>query len=478
MVDQDSSGAVAPARVGVLFCLLALGLIAVAIWGLRTDVIWVSQAFYIYVWWAWILLLDGFCVLRRGSSLLTTRRHLLGLLGTSSVTFWFIFEALNLRFRNWYYVGTFELDGPITYLASGLFVLLAFSTVFVGMFEAFDALGAAGVLTRRGPARRLPRWLPAGLQILGLLMAALALAFPFYLAPLVWGSLTFLIDPWNYRRGNRSLLRDFEAGDGRAVLRLFLAGLICGLVWESLNFVAPQKWIYTVRGLEHLKLFEMPLLGFLGFPALAFDAVTAFSLLSYLLCGNVWWEHPDDLAAPPLRVPGGSLRRYWRTLPLQGLFWVAVTLALMPRSIGSLRLRLSRLPSLAGSETVLAQQGIEWPRQLRRALEDQASAAELRAAGHWTERELAAIQDELELYLFKGIGSWHGWLLQEQGVRRVHDLAAWDPEALHTGLCKRAEQAGWPGPDLDWVRVWVLASRGRGALLRVNESGPGNPNSY
>ncbi|MGK0217478.1 MAG: hypothetical protein ACI9HE_000956 [Planctomycetota bacterium] len=454
-------------RTGVLFGLMGLSLLALAIWGLRTDVVWISQPFYAYVWWAWILLLDGFCVLRRGSSLLTTRRHLLGLLGTSSVTFWFIFEALNLRFRNWYYIGTFELDGPLTYVGAGVFVMLAFSTVFVGMFEAFDALGAAGILTRRGPTRRLPSWLPAGLQLLGLVMVGLALAFPFYLAPLIWGSLTFLIDPWNYRRGNRSLLRDFEAGDGRAVLRLFLAGLICGLVWESLNFVAPQKWIYTVRGLENLKLFEMPLLGFLGFPALAFDAVTAFSLLSYFLCGNICWEHPNDLAAPPVKVPGGSRRRYWRTLPYQMLFWVAVTLALMPRSIGSLRLRLSRLPTLAGCEVLLEGLDIRWPRQLRRTLADSASAKELQSAGNWSDLELAAIRDELELYLFKGIGSWHGWLLQEVGIRRVQDLAAWEPEALHEELCERAARAGWHDPHLDWVRVWVLASRGQGVLLRA-----------
>ena len=81
----------------------------VAVWGLFTDRVWVSQAFYAWAWWAWILLLDAFCVWRRGSSLLTTRRPLLGLLATSSVTFWFLFELLNLRFQNWYYVGTFEL---------------------------------------------------------------------------------------------------------------------------------------------------------------------------------------------------------------------------------------------------------------------------------------------------------------------------------------------------------------------------------
>lgn len=444
--------------------LSGVALASLGLWGLRADVVWVSQAFYVYVWWAWILLLDGFCVWRRGSSLLTTRRHLLGLLATSSVTFWFLFEALNLRFRNWYYVGSFELDGPGSVLFAGAFVVAAFSTVFVGMFEAFDALGAAGVLTRRSRPRELPGWLPAGLQGLGLAMALLAVLFPTYLAPLIWGSLTFLLDPWNYRRGNRSLLRDVEAGDGGAVARLLLAGLISGVVWESLNFAAPQKWIYTVRGLEDFKLFEMPLLGFLGFPALAFDAVTFFALVSSRFCGNVGWEHPDDLAAPARPGPSTSLRRYWRTLPAQGVFWVATTIALMPRSIGSVRLRLERVPSVRVATSELHAHGIRWPRQLRRTLHRADGEQLLREELGWSEERCREVADELELYLFKGIGAWHGRLLQQVGVRRVEDLAAWEPVELHRALRSVAEARGGPAPCEDWVRVWVLASRGRGVL--------------
>ena len=452
-------------RTAGLFALLALSLFALAIWGLRADVVWVSQAFYAYVWWAWILTLDAFCIWRRKSSLLTTRRHLLGLLATSSVTFWFLFEALNLRFRNWYYVGTFELDGLQSYLTAGLFVSAAFATVFVGMFEVFDALGAAKILTKRAQPRRLPTWLPGSIQALGLAMAALAVLYPYYLAPLIWGSLTFIIDPWNYRRGNRSLLRDIEVGDGRAVARLFLTGLICGLVWESLNFVAPQKWIYTVRGLENFKLFEMPVLGFLGFPALAFDAVTAFSLLSYWLCGNIGWEHPDDLIAPATASSPLDLRRYWKTLPIQILFWIAVTFALMPRSIGSIRLQLRRIPSLAGQLAELEAQDIRWPRQLIRALESTPAGDELQQRLGWSDERRQAIIDQVQLYLFKGIGRYNGYQLEQLGIHKVSDLAEWDPLELHRALRRAAGPARLRSPRLDWVRVWVLASRSRGIVI-------------
>jgi len=458
------------ARTALLLTSAGAALLALGIWGRAADVVWISQSFYIYAWWAWILLLDGFCVWRRRSSLLTTRRHLLGLLATSSVTFWFVFEALNLRFANWYYVGTFELDGLETYVGAGLFTAAAFSTVFIGMFEVFDALGAANVLTHskdKAPTpRALPSWLPGALQLLGLAMALAAIVFPFYLAPLIWGSLTFLIDPWNYRRGNRSLLRDFEAGDGRAVARLFLAGLISGLVWESLNFIAPMKWIYTVRGLENLKLFEMPMLGFLGFPALAFDAVTAFSLMSYFLCGNRAWEHPSDLVAKSHAATDFDMRRYWRTLPLQVLFWIGTTIALMPISIGSIRLRLERVPLVATDAHQLEAMSIRWPRQLQAALEEPARAADLARQLKWTPDQTSAVRDELDLYLFKGIGSTFGDLLEQQGIRRVDDLATQDPTKLHLALVQLAAEVGIKPPRLDWVRVWVLASRSHGVLLR------------
>ncbi|MFT7485718.1 MAG: hypothetical protein ACI9F9_001568 [Candidatus Paceibacteria bacterium] len=457
-------------RTAAALALTGLSLLALGVWGLWTDVVWISQAFYAYAWWAWILLLDGFCVWRRRSSLLTTRRNLLGLLSTSSVTFWFLFEALNLRFRNWYYIGTFELDGPLSLVTAGVFVTAAFATVFVGMFEVFDALGAARILTRRSGTRTLPTWLPIALQLLGVSMAVLAMVFPFYLAPLVWGSLTFIIDPWNYRKGNRSLLRDFEAGDGRAVARLFLAGLISGLVWESLNFVAPQKWIYTVRGLEDLKLFEMPVLGFLGFPALAFDAVTAFSLLSYFLCGNVGWEHPEDLAAPSKPVHGVSVGRYWKTLPLQAVFWIVVTLELMPISIGSIRLRLHRLPSVADFVEPLEQEGIRWPRQLRRALDAEPGGTQLQMRMAWSDNQRREILDEVNLFLFKGIGAWHGHLLQEVGIRTVSDMGKWTPQELHRELTRLAALEDAAGPHLDWVRVWVLASRSQGIMVNTVSS--------
>lgn len=444
---------------------VALGglLLAIAVTGLVRDVPLVAESFYAFAWWGWILLLDAFCVARRGSSLLTTRRRLALPIAISSISFWFFFEALNLRFQNWYYVGTYHLGRPADVAACAVFTVAAFATVFVGIFETIDALGASGLWRDwRGRPRRLPAWVPTAIQALGFAMAAAAILFPYWLAPLIWGSFSFLIDPWNYRHGRRSLLADVEAGEYGRLARIFLGGLICGLVWESLNFISPQKWIYTVRGLEDVKLFEMPLLGFLGFPALALDSVTAFAVLSNRLFANQTWEHPDD--AGVVSAPGRDRRRgFYRSIPLQAAGWFVVCLGVIDTNVGSRVFEIDALHTLDEQQTAaLRARGLSRPRALQKALSSDARADLLRVAD-LDEPAARAVEDELELYLFKGIGHHYGALLRDVGVERVDDLGAYTAEELHAQLEARALEIDRWVPRLAWVDVWTRASRDRDA---------------
>jgi hypothetical protein len=437
-------------------------MLVLALWGLRSDVRWIAQPFYAWAWWGYIFLLDGIVALRRGRSLLTRRPGQVLLLVFWSTSFWFFFELLNLRFQNWYYVGVFVADDPLELLLCGAFVLAAFGTVFVGIFETCDALAAFGAFARW---RARPRRLPAGaswcIQLAGVAMVCLSLAFPRYLAPLVWGSLTFIVDPWNYRHGARSVLRDVERGDWGLFARVFTAGLICGLVWESLNFFAPQKWIYTVRGLEELKLFEMPLLGFLGFPALAFDALAAFAFISYWLHGNQTWE--DAAGSPGLEARPTAPR--WAVAPamlLQLPLWAGVNAAMMDVNIGSFELSLDHLPSISSrARCRLEEMSVRRPPELLRLLREEANGARLEAALELSPRELELIRDEVELFALKGIGARHGLLLERAGVARIADLAGREPEELHPLLVVQAGALGVSPPRLEMVRVWVLAARSR-----------------
>lgn len=455
---------------GILFILLGSVLLALGVWGLWRDVEWIAQPLYAYGWWGWIFILDGIRACLRKDSLFTTRRKLLFPTVVWSITFWFFFELLNLYLQNWYYVGVLYPTSWLSLLLCVLFPWLCFATVFTGLFETYDLLTAIKwIKTRNGKPRAYPKWVSYFLQFLGVVMMLSALIDPYWLAPLIWGSVTFLIDPWNYRRGARSILRDFESGNWGSVVRLLLAGLICGLVWESFNFLAPQKWIYTVRGLEHFKLFEMPLLGFIGFPALALDAMAVFSFLSYQFLGNQSWEPPQDLNYSLSPRPSGSSRLFFLTLPIQIVFWLGVDVGIMKVNIGSFQLQLSDLPSVTDQVRMpLEEKGIHRPRQLIHAVKDSKRREELQLLFGDSQEEFQTLLNQARLYTFKGIGAPYGYLLNHLGIEKVEQLEQFSPDILHEELTRIAGEHGIQPPRLDMVKVWVFAAGDRGMVQKVN----------
>ena len=57
---------------------------------------------------------------------------------------------------------------------------------------------------------------------------------------------------------------------------LVLSGFLCGILWELWNYWARAKWHYTVPIMENVKIFEMPVPGYLGFPAFALECFTMY----------------------------------------------------------------------------------------------------------------------------------------------------------------------------------------------------------
>jgi hypothetical protein len=96
-----------------------------------------------------------------------------------------------------------------------------------------------------------------------------------YMAAPVWLGFIFLLDPINARLGAETLTRD-------RIINLSLSGLLCGVLWEFWNYWAHAKWHYTVPIMEHVKLFEMPLPGYLGFPAFALECFTMYVFVRLL----------------------------------------------------------------------------------------------------------------------------------------------------------------------------------------------------
>jgi len=97
-----------------------------------------------------------------------------------------------------------------------------------------------------------------------------------YLAAPVWLGFIFLLDPINAALGEESLLADFTTGRTDRLKNLIWSGLLCGVLWEFWNYWSRAKWHYTVPIMEHTKLFEMPLPGYLGFPAFAVECFAMY----------------------------------------------------------------------------------------------------------------------------------------------------------------------------------------------------------
>jgi len=194
-----------------------------------------------------------------------------------SVTCWLIFEAFNLVLQNWRYAGLL----PHWWLRWPGYAL-AFATVLPGVLLTARLLAAWGAWRgAEGKSRAWTSWQPLFL-ILGAPCLVLILTLPHYAFPLVWGALFFLLDPVCDLLAGKSLTRRWLAGERREIFCLLTAGLICGIWWEMWNYPATAKWVYTLPVANFGKIFEMPVLGYLGFLPFALECAVMYNFMQAL----------------------------------------------------------------------------------------------------------------------------------------------------------------------------------------------------
>jgi hypothetical protein len=229
-------------------------------------------------WTGYILFVDAVVWKRRGSSWLRHAPAEFLFLAAASVPLWVIFELYNKFFiHNWYYIGLPE-SLPVRYVG----YVWSFATISPAIFETGELVSS--FRDRRAPESRAtpPRPVPLGRagwisMAAGAGMLAIPIVYPStYLAAPVWLGFIFLLDPINARAGDESIRGDWREGRTWRLVNLLVAGLVCGLIWEFWNYWAATKWIYNVPILPNVKLFEMPILGFGGFPAFAVECFVMY----------------------------------------------------------------------------------------------------------------------------------------------------------------------------------------------------------
>lgn len=241
--------------------------IGVALIAVAWPVAWLhampfSYFSFLYLWLGYILAMDGLNLLRRGSSPLTRSPLHFLLLFALSAPVWWLFEFLNDFTQNWHYLGG-EVYGPY----ADLVATVHFSTVIPAVFETWELVGSFEWVQRAAHGRPtiVNRFLEVATFALGWLSLASLIIGPSVAFGLVWMWLLLVLDPLNAWLGRPSLMRQIARGDWRNVLALATAGLICGFFWEMWNYYSFPKWYYTVPHVGFAKVFEMPLLGYLGY---------------------------------------------------------------------------------------------------------------------------------------------------------------------------------------------------------------------
>jgi hypothetical protein len=256
-------------------------------------------------WTGFILFADAIVYRARGDSWIRSNPREFAVLTLASIPLWLVFEFFNLYLDNWYYEGL-----PENWWLRMFGYAWSYATIWPAIFEGAELVAVlrAGQAGRAGKAGRAsPPAHPAlpAYPALRIALGAAMLAVPFfvstaiarYMAAPVWLGFIFLLDPINARLGAETLTRE-------RIINLACSGLLCGVLWEFWNFWSRAKWHYTVPIMEHLRIFEMPVPGYLGFPAFAFECFTMYVFVRAL----VWrvYAVPDGNPADCLRQGFGA----------------------------------------------------------------------------------------------------------------------------------------------------------------------------
>ncbi len=242
------------------------------------------------LWLGYILTVDGLVAWRQGASLLTRHPREWILLFILSAPIWWIFEGLNEFVQNWHYM-TGRPYSPEEYF---LIATIDFSTVVPAVFETTQLLLGFDFIARLRARRRLPlsRRLDWVLMALGAVALLALILLPHIAFPLTWLWIVLIADPLNDLRGRPSLVGQIGRGDWRMLVALAMATTICGFFWEMWNFFAMPKWYYTVPWVGFAKVFEMPILGYMGYWPFGWELYALYQLF-----WGLWRRPPVALAA-------------------------------------------------------------------------------------------------------------------------------------------------------------------------------------
>ncbi len=265
-----------------------LGLLLIAF--AEINFIVVAQPFAMWyipiVWYGYILFVDSLVYRVKKKSLLSSYPKEFLFMVLLSVPFWLIFEIYNTYTGSWIYTNyTWQIH------------IIDFTTIMPAVLETFMLINVLGIGRRLDKARAeitkpgghlirtpLGRVAFSALAFFGALSSLLPALVPYLGFSFMWFGIFLFLDPISAMLGRPSIIHKTSAGRKSLIPQLFLSGIIMGFFWEFWNFQAYPKWAYNVPiFMSNVKLFAMPVFGYLGYLPFALEVFIFYAFFRSFL---------------------------------------------------------------------------------------------------------------------------------------------------------------------------------------------------
>ena len=236
-----------------------------------------ASKYFIIVWIGYILLIDAVVYKLRNHSLLMNKRFKFLGLFLASIIFWWVFEFMNLKVGNWNYNGSTVLNNVI-------WKTLYFSTVLPALFETYELVRSFHWFDKLKLHKKhnISKNFIFIMITIGVVSFILPLISPANFFPLIWLTFFFILDPINYLHKQPSIIKHLKDRKLVVPLSILAAGIIMGFLWEFWNFFAVTKWYYDIPFIGFFKIFEMPILGYLGYFPFALELYAMYYFVQSL----------------------------------------------------------------------------------------------------------------------------------------------------------------------------------------------------
>jgi len=240
------------------------------------------------IWFGYIFVVDAIVYKLKGNSLIMSRREQFLKALLLSALIWWLFELINLRTINWHYLSTPTGYAEPAWIRFFIFRTIAFSTVLPAIIETFELTRTFKLFNKIKLMKhhKTTHKFLRNMVLAGLIMLILTAISPKHFYPFIWIAFYFILDPINYLHKQPSIIGYWKNGKIKPPLMLFVAGTLCGLLWEFWNYYAVTKWFYEIPFVGFFKIFEMPILGYLGYGPFAWELFAMYYFARSLHIGK------------------------------------------------------------------------------------------------------------------------------------------------------------------------------------------------